>query len=247
MENNFYESERNLEHLETVEGESLGRYTAKTFFIMFVGLMVSFGVALFIADTWPGYYLYWDLVRLTGGYLHIILLVAQLALSFGMTSAIQKSTVGTTWVFFLAHCALIGLVVGAWLMLFDMESAVLAFAMTALCFGGMAVFGYFTQVDLSRLRNFLLCGLVFLILANVLMWFIPAIGAYEQLICSIGIVLFLAYAAYDTQMIRRLYEGFRNDGEMLKKASVYAALQLCLDFVNLFLYILRLLGRRSRN
>lgn len=264
--NNFYESEKILEQQsmeqqgltraarrgedwdqQILNRDSLGRYTAKTFLNMFFGLLVSFGVAFFLAFTWPGFYLIYNLVELTGGYLHIILLVLQLALAFGMSSAVQKSSVGVTWVLFLGHCALIGFVVGTWLLLYQIEKVAFAFVMAALYFGGMAVFGFVTNIDLSRMRNILLTGLIFLIIANIVMWFIPMVGIAEQVICSIGVVLFLAYTAYDTQMIKRLYVTFQNDEEMLRKASVYAALQLCLDFINMFLYILRLMGRRSRN
>lgn len=256
MENNFYESEKRLEQgnirrdndldRETFDNIGLGRYTAKTFLNMFIGLMVSFGVAFFLTLTWPGYYLIVDLINLTDGYLHILLLVLQLALTWGLTSAVRKSTVGMTWVFFIAHCALIGFVVGTWLLIYRLESVTFAFVMAALYFGGMAVFGFVTNIDLSRMRNILLTGLIFLIIANIAMWFIPMVDLAEQVICSIGVVLFLAYTAYDTQMIKRLYATFQGDQEMLKKASVYAALQLCLDFINLFLYLLRLMGKRSR-
>ena len=269
MENNFYETEKVLEQqsmaqqgisrtrrgredadrelLEGLDREGLARYTAKTFLNMFFGLLVSFGVAFFLVYTIPGYALFRRLVIMTSGYLPMILLVAQLLLSLGMSAAVRKSSVGTTWVFFLVHCSLIGFVVGTWLLVYRMESVSFAFAMAALYFGGMAVFGFMTNIDLSRMRNILLTGLVFLIIANVAMWFIPMVGLPEQIICSIGVVLFLAYTAYDTQMIKRFYANFREDEEMLKKASVYAALELCLDFINLFLYILRLMGRRSRN
>ena len=66
----------------------------------------------------------------------------------------------------------------------------------------------------------------------------------EQAVCTIGVILFLAYTAYDTQMIKRFYAAFQQDEEMLRKASILAALELCLDFVNMFLYLLRLLGKR---
>ncbi|MDE6107853.1 MAG: Bax inhibitor-1 family protein, partial [Oscillospiraceae bacterium] len=214
--NNFYESEKLLEQQsreqqglsrstrrednlgqELLGGDGLKRYTAKTFLNMFLGLMVSFGTAFFLTLTIPGFYLFLNLLRLTDGYLHVILLVLQLALAWGMTSAVQKSSVGKTWVFFIAHCALIGLVVGTWLLYYSMEMVTFAFVMAALYFGGMAVFGFVTNIDLSRMRNILITGLIFLIIANIAMWFIPVVGVTEQIICSIGVVLFLAYTAYD--------------------------------------------------
>lgn len=263
--NSFYESEKWLEQQsmeqqglsrrvqhdngleqETYDSFGLGRYTARTFLNMFFGLLVSFGVALFLTYTWPGLYLFYDLLVMTDGYLHVILLVLQLVLALVLTSAVRKSSVGLTWVLFIAHCALIGFVVGTWLLIYSLESVTFAFVMAALYFGGMAVFGFVTNIDLSRMRNILLTGLIFLIVANIAMWFIPAVGLAEQVICSIGVVLFLAYTAYDTQMIKRFYAAYQGDEAMLKKASVYAALQLCLDFINMFLYILRLMGKRSR-
>lgn len=243
MENNFYEQERQLE--QGAAGLSLGRYTARTFLIMFLGLMVSFGMAAFVAYTWPGFYLIRSLVNLTGGYLHIILLVAQLALSWAMMARMDKISVGTAMVYFVIHCLLIGFVVGTWLLLYQLESVVLVFAATALYFGGMALFGHFTGIDLSRMRNILLGGLIFLILANVLMLFIPGLEAFDRVTCTIGVVVFLAYTAYDAQKIRAFYQAYQGDEAMLKKASVFSALQLYLDFVNLFVYLLRLFGKRK--
>ena len=264
MEENFYEQERRMEQQGmtrpgaqegAVEGRALdstmtlSRYTAKTFGLMFLGLLVTFGVAFFIAYTWPGFYFIRDTLRLTGGYLHWILLIGQLLLVVGISSALRSDGVpaGRALVFFLLDCAVMGLVCGTWLLLYELESVVLVFAAAALYFGGMAVFGFVTNMDLSRLRNLLLAGLIFLIIANVAMWFIPAVGVTEQVVCTIGVVVFLGYTAYDTQMIRRLYDAFQGDEEMLRKGSIFAALNLCLDFVNLFIYLLRILGRSIKN
>lgn len=243
MENNFYEQERSLE--QGAAGMTLGRYTAKTFLLMFLGLMVSFGMAAFIAYTWPGFYFVRSIYNLAGNKLPILLLVLQLALTLGMTSRMEKISVGTAMVYFFVHCLVIGFVVGTWLLLFSLESVVLVFAATALYFGGMAVFGYVTNIDLSRMRNILITGLIFLIVMNLAMWFIPAVEVAEQVVCTIGVILFLGYTAYDTQMIKRFYTAFQGDEEMLRKASVLAALELCLDFVNMFLYLLRMLGKRK--
>lgn len=242
MENNFYEQERQLE--QGAGGITLGRYTAKTFLFMFIGLMVSFGVAAFFAWTWPGFYLVANIYNLTGGFLPILLLILQLALSAGMRSSIEKVSVGKAWVFFLLHCVVIGFVVGTWLVVYELESVALVFAATALYFGGMAVFGFVTNIDLSRIRSLLFGGVVFLIIMNLAMWFIPGIRVMEQVVCTIGVVVFLAYTAYDTQMIKRFYAIFQGDEERLRAAALYAALALCLDFVNMFLYLLRLLGKR---
>lgn len=111
----------------------------------------------------------------------------------------------------------------------------------------MAVFGYVTNMDLSRIRPILVGGLIFLIVMNLLMLFIPGLEVADRVLCTIGVVIFLAYTAYDTQKIRTFYGAYQGDETMLKKASIYSALALYLDFINLFLYLLRLFGKNRKN
>ena len=120
------------------------------------------------------------------------------------------------------------------------------FGLTAMFFGGFALYGRFTKTDLSRLRPLLIGGLIFLVLAGLLTMFIDLSGL-EQIVCMVGIVVFLCFTAYDVQKVKANYEYFCGDAVMLQKASVFSALQLYLDFINLFLYLLRFLGRNSRS
>lgn len=242
MENNFYEQERQLER--RTAGESLGRYTAKTFLLMFLGLMVTFGVALFLSGTYYGVYtvryaLYYV------PYVQLILLVAELAVVIGMTACLHKISTTTATVFFFLYSVLTGVTFSVIFIAYQISSLILVFGATALYFGGMAVFGYVTNIDLSRMRNVLLGGLIFLIVMNVLMMFIPALEVADRVVCTIGVIIFLAYTADDTQKIRSFYGAYQGDEAMLKKASIFSALQLYLDFINMFLYLLRLLGKRK--
>ena len=104
------------------------------------------------------------------------------------------------------------------------------------------LFRSFTRADLSKLRRLLIGGLIFLLIASLLTMLINMSGM-ERVICMAGIVVFLCFTAYDTQKIKANYAFFQGDEAMLQKASIYSALQLYLDFVNLFLYLLRFLGR----
>lgn len=225
-------------------GESLGRYTAKTFLLMFLGLMVTFGVAMFLTNTYYGLYaVVYALYYVP--YVHLVLLVAELAVVIGMTACLHKISATTATVFFFLYSVLTGVTFSVIFLSYDLASLVLIFGATALYFGGMAVFGYVTRIDLSRMRNILLGGLIFLIVMNVLMMFIPALEVADQVVCTIGVIVFLGYTAYDTQKIRSFYGAYQGDEAMLKKASIFSALQLYLDFVNMFLYLLRLLGKRK--
>jgi len=106
--------------------------------------------------------------------------------------------------------------------------------------------GRFTRTDLSRLRPLLVGGLIFLVIAGLLSMFIN-FSAMERTICMVGIVVFLCFTAYDVQKIKANYEYFYGNEAILQKASIFSALQLYLDFINLFLYLLRFLGRSSRS
>lgn len=263
--NNFYESEKLLEQQsmeqqglsrkarrgddfdETLlDTQGLGRYTAKTFLMMFLGLMVTFGTAMFLAYTIPGLQLVVKAIRMTGGYIHMFLLIAELIVAVGMTSMLHKISTATAAACFFLYSFLTGLTFSILFLVYDFRIMVFTFGLTALYFGGMAIFGFVTNMDLARIRPILIGGLVFLLVANLLMMFIPTLEVADQVLCSIGVVVFLAYTAYDTQKLRKLYFAYEGDEEMRKKVSIFSALQLYLDFVNMFLYLLRLLGKRSR-
>ena len=89
-------------------------------------------------------------------------------------------------------------------------------------------------------------GLIFLIIFGVLSMFIPALDVLDRVVCLVGIAIFLGYTAYDTQKIKAFYNYYSMSPDMLAKASIFSALQLYLDFINLFLYLLRFLGNKRR-
>lgn len=226
--------------LRTEAGESLQRYTAKTFLWMFLGLLVTFAVSVVGYATLLPYR-----ILMVSPYLLLVITGAELVLVLVLSMKVHSLPVGAARGLFLAYAVLNGVVFSTWFFLYELYSLVMVFAVTALYFGIMAAFGYFTSMDLSRIRTILIGGLIFLIAFNLLALFIPAFGAMERIVCVIGIVVFLAFTAYDTQKIKAFYYGFAGDEAMLAKASIISALELYLDFINLFLYLLRFLGKRK--
>ena len=229
----------NDQSLGIYTGESIGVYTAKAFFWMFLGLLTTFGVAFFGYAT--GTILYVFAIP----YFHIVLLVAELAVVMFLSARLHSLRVGTARALFFAYAVLNGIVFSAYFLIFSMLSLILIFAMTAIYFGAMALYGYFTKTDLSRLRPILVGGLIFLIVCGLLSIFIP-MEMVDRVVCLIGIAIFLGFTAYDTQKIRALYDAYQGDQAMLERASIYSALQLYLDFINLFLYLLRFLGKNKK-
>lgn len=222
----------------TQEYEPLSRYTAKTFGWMCAGLLITFLVAItaYLSN------LIWYVFAVP--YAVLILGIAEVAVVLYMSSQIHKVSVGTARALFLTYAVLNGVVFSAYFLIYAFPSLVFIFGATALFFGIMAVIGYTTRADLSNLRNFLTGALVFLLVFWVTAMFIN-LQRFEIVACTVGIFIFLVFTAYDTQKIRAYHQAYSHDPEMARKASVFSALQLYLDFINLFIYLLRVLGRRK--
>ena len=229
-----YEFDRDMNQVGQME--TLGQYTARTFLWIVLGLLVTFGVALACWLTGVVVYV-WSF--------QIVILIATLIMSFTMASRIERMSVGTAKAMFIAFSVLFGLTMSIYLLIFDLPSLILVFLATAVYFAALAAYGHFTRADLSGLRTILFSGLIFLIVFGVLSMFIPWLAAMDRIACIIGIAVFLGFTAYDTQKIRSYYHYYAGLPDMLEKASIFSALQLYLDFINLFLYLLRFMGRRK--
>ncbi len=223
------------------QGDTLGQYTAKTFLWMVLGLLVTFGVAV---GGW-----------VTGMAGHIIImypivplaaLIATLVISVVMVRRLEKMAVGTAIALFVTFSALFGFTMSIYFYRYSLEILAFSFLLTAVYFGALAAYGYLTKRDLSGIRPILFSGLIFLIVFGLLSMFIPALDMFDRVVCLIGIAVFLGYTAYDTQKIKAFYSYYAASPEMLAKASIFSALQLYLDFINLFLYLLRFLGNKRR-
>lgn len=217
--------------------ETLETYTAKTFLWMFFGLAVTFLTAL--TGYLTGTILYLFLIP----NFHLVLLAAEVAVVLILTVCLPKMSVIAAQVLFFVYALLNGVVFSVYFLIFEMASLIFLFAATAVFFGLLAAYGYFAKKDLSAWRPILIAGLVFLLLFWLVSMFLP-MGNMERIVCVIGIVIFLGFTAYDTQKIKKYYFAYSQNPEMACKASIFSALQLYLDFINLFVYLLRLFGKR---
>ncbi len=217
-------------------GLTLNQYVTQTFGWMFMGLMITFLLAAALALTSIVYYLFMI------PYIMPILLIAELVVVLVMSTGILERSVGVTRTLFAVYSILNGIVFSVYFVAYDVINLIFIFGLTALFFGAFALYGRFTKTDLSKLRPLLIGGLIFLVIANLITMFID-LTSMERVICMVGIVVFLCFTAFDVQKIKANYEYFNGNEEMLQKASIYSALQLYLDFINLFLYLLRFLGR----
>ena len=236
MSFNPYEFDRSY---SSSRGDTLGQYTAKTFLWMMLGLLITFAVAV---GCWVTDATIYSLMYIPA--VHIIALIAPIIQSVVFVRRIEKMSVGAAVGIFVAYAAILGFTMSIYLLLYDLTALVLCFLLTAVYFGALAAYGFFTKRDLSGLRTILISGAGFLLVFWVLSLFIPGVMMFERIICMIGIAVFLGFTTYDTQKIKAFYSYYSASPDMLAKASIFSALQLYLDFINLFLYLLRFLGNR---
>ena len=174
----------------------------------------------------------------------IVLCVAELALVFGLSLGINKISAGTALMLFVIYSILNGLTCSVLLLVYTSESVYKAFLSTAGMFGAMSLYGLYTQRDLTSMGSFLRMGLFGLIIAMVINIFVGSSTA-EFYISIFGVIIFMGLTAFDTAKIKQLSLGLNGaDDEAMGKIAVIGALELYLDFINLFIYLLRIFGRR---
>ena len=176
--------------------------------------------------------------------LFLCLCAAELGLVWWLSSAIARNAigVGTARLMFLVYAGLSGVTLGPLVMFYTTESLTLAFACTAGTFGAMSLVGLLTKKDMSSWGRTLMMVLIGVVIALVVNMFLQS-STLDLVISLAGVLLFSVLTAYDTQKLLRAGESM--DGEMADKGAVLGALTLYLDFINLFIFLLRLLGRRN--
>jgi FtsH-binding integral membrane protein len=172
-----------------------------------------------------------------------IVMFAPLGLVFWLSFGINRMSSGTAKLIFWGYAALLGVSLSTLLLVYTGSSVASAFFATAAGFASLSLYGYTTKRDLSGLGSFLLIGLVGLIVASLINMFVQS-GPMGFVISVVGVLIFAGLTAYDTQKIKSMYFAVRGDSELAAKSAIMGALNLYLDFLNMFLFLLRLFGDR---
>lgn len=172
----------------------------------------------------------------------ILLIVAQFGLVIALSAAIHKMSAGTATALFLLYSALTGATLSSIFVIYPIASIANAFLVTTGTFLAMSVYGSVTKRDLTGMGNFLFMGLIGIVIAMVVNIFLRS-GMMDLIISCLGVLIFTGLTAYDTQKLRRFGEGAPlADGTAVRRGAIMGALTLYLDFINLFLMLLRLFG-----
>ncbi len=162
-----------------------------------------------------------------------------LLLSFRLQSMSLPAVQATYW----AYAVLLGLSLSSIFLAYTGASIARAFFTTAGTFGAMSLYGYSTKRDLTGMGSFLIMGLFGLIIASIVNMFLASSGLNFAL-SVIGVLIFVGLTAYDTQKLKNMYSQVSGSGDMAKKFAIMGALNLYMDFINIFLYLLRFMGDR---
>jgi hypothetical protein len=178
----------------------------------------------------------------TNGTLVIGVVIAQIALVLVLIFALPKISPALGVALFFLYAATVGVTFAMIFQLYTTESVYTTFGITALMFGSLAAWGYFTDIDLTRLRPILIGALIGLILATIVNIFFASSTLY-WITTYAGVIIFAGLTAYDMQKLKKISEQgvSGTDGQRL---SIYGALSLYLDFINLFLFLLRIFGQQ---
>lgn len=213
----------------------MNKTLSKVFTWMFVGLLVTF---------LTGYYVSLNefaLAKIFSGYTYIFITVIEFILVIYLSARITKMSPTTARICFLLYSFITGITFGAIFIVYEMTSIIYTFLITAIVFGLCALFGKITKIDLTKIGSYLLMGLIGVILCSIVNIFLKSTG-FEMIISIITVIIFLGLTAYDIQKIQRL-EGIIPEENM----PIYGALELYLDFINIFIELLRLFGKARDN
>ncbi len=209
----------------------MNRVFSKIFMWLCVGLAVTFGVAYVVATNENMVY------NLFGGGKYIIVWLLELVVAVVLAVRIRKMNYLTSVILYLLYSGLTGLTLSSIFILYDIMSIVWVFAITAGILLVFGIIGFVTNIDLTKIGIYLLMGVLAILVASLINIFIGS-ETFNLILCIIGIVVFIGYIAYDVQVIKKNLYGIDDEN----KLAIYGAFELYLDFINIFLDLLRLFG-----
>lgn len=215
------------------------RFISQVYSWMTIALLTTGLVALYTASSAPLLHAIFN-----NPSIFFILLIAEVGLVILLSARIGKLSPGAATAIFMLYSVLNGLTLSFIFLAYTSASIASAFFITAGTFAAMSLLGYFTKTDLTRFGSILYMALIGLIIASVvnLIWYSDTI---YWITTYAGVLIFTGLTAYDTQKIKQMGMAGYGSGETERKAAVMGALSLYLDFINLFLFLLRLFGRRQ--
>ena len=218
------------------DSQAIARFFNSVYAWMSAGLALTAVVAWYVAG-------HIEILQSLGRGGLIVLFIVELLLVGTISAAVRKINAGLATILFLLYAGINGVVLSGLFIVYTHAALASAFAITAAMFGAMSLFGFFTRRDLSGFGHLLYMLLIGLVIASVISLFWHN-STMTVLMNYIGVFVFVGLTAYDTQMLKQLAVATSGDAALAARLSISGALSLYLDFLNLFLFLLRMMGDR---
>ncbi len=219
--------------------ETVSSFFQKMYLWMFIGLLVS-AIGAYSIFLFPALAIY-----IIFSPLFWVLIVAELIIVIVLSMLLKRISATTAKVLFVLYSFITGLTLSVVLFAYTLASVYSVFLIVSVMFLLLSLYGYFTKRDLTALGPILFIGLIGIIICAVVNLFLKSSG-FSMAIAVIGVIIFTGLIVYDTQVMKKFFELEKKNKEALSKLAIFGALKLYLDFINLFLMLLRLLGKRRR-
>lgn len=217
----------------------MSRFMSKVYALMSIALVLSSAVAYYCSQS-TSFIMYIKSAPLA----LVFLFFAQIALVVAIGGFLHRLNAGVALILFLLYAVLTGITLSSIFLFYTTSSIFSTFIVTAAMFSSMALYGYFTSADLTGMGSLLLMGLIGMILASVVNFFMHS-ETFAYLISGAGVIIFTLLIAYDVQKLKMFGQYAAQDEESSKKFVVFGALTLYLDFINLFINLLQFMGRKK--
>ncbi len=213
------------------------KFLSKVFGWMFIGLLVTFGTGFLVSSNEN------ILINVLSGPGLAVILIMEIALVIFLTARIAKMSSSVAKASFILYSFVNGLFFSTYFVEFEISSLIFVFLITAIVFAIFALIGATTKLDLTKMGTYLLMGLIGIIICGVINIFVGS-SSFDFILSVIGVILFLGYTAYDVKLIMNSDKFAMIPEENL---AIYGALELYLDFINLFIRLIEFFGKRSDN
>lgn len=212
----------------------ISKFFSKVYLWMFIGLLISGGVAYYTSVT-P------SMIRMVYSSFNLILII-ELIVVIAFSALRNKVSPLVAKILFITYSAISGLTLSSIFLVYKIESVGLVFLSAAVMFGLLALYGYITKQDLSSLGKILIFALLAIVVMSLINIFVGN-ESFNIFISIVSVVIFLGLTAWDMQALKAMYNYYSSDERELGKMAIYGALDLYLDFINIFLSLLNLFGK----
>ena len=240
--NNFYDNYNNHNPNSNIisREEGIAKHMAKTYLWMFIGLAITFVLSIYMTVNSSSVITFIDNHETLYFGASIISLILIIVMGF----TVYKLPVTVAKIIFIIYSADMGIIITPLLLIYSLSSVITVFGATSLIYLVLAIIGFTTKKDISKLGSILTISLIGVLVYSLISYFLIRTPFNDLIINIVVVAIFMGFTIYDNNMIKKQYRAFQGNTELLERISILSALNLYLDFINLFIRLLAIFGKK---